>query len=160
MAVTRDIAATYRGPGKVLQRLLERGARETYALTIVMAACLVVFVAQWPKISRDAHMNGEEIYLPVYGALIGVVFALPILMYVVAAISQGLVRLLGGKGYGYGARLSLFWAFLAASPVLLLLGLVEGFIGAGQQVFVVKILWVGVFLWFWLSGLRVSQWGK
>ncbi|MER3352422.1 MAG: hypothetical protein RLQ73_00450, partial [Hoeflea sp. D1-CHI-28] len=59
----------------------------------------------------------------------------------------------------YGSRLALFWAFLAASPLLLLYGLVAGFIGPGAGLTGVGVGWVAVFLWFWLSNLREAEWG-
>ena len=45
MSALTDIAATYRGPGGVLRRLLARGQREDRALAILMAGCALVFVA-------------------------------------------------------------------------------------------------------------------
>ncbi len=61
---------------------------------------------------------------------------------------------------GYGARIALFWAFLAAAPVLLLHGLVAGFIGPGAGMTIIGVIWCGVFLWFWLSGLREAGWSR
>jgi hypothetical protein len=69
-------------------------------------------------------------------------------------------RLVGGQGSAYGARLALFWAFLASAPVLLLYGLVAGFIGAGAALSAVGILWVIVFSWFWIAGMMRAGWGQ
>lgn len=160
MPLTRDIMATYRGPGRVVRRLLGMGARETYALTVVMAGCIVVFIAQWPKFSRESYLSGEDIYIPLYGAFIAMIFMMPLVLYVLAAVSHVIVKMLGGQGSAFASRLVLFWAFLAASPLMLLHGLVAGFIGEGTQMTLTGGLWVGVFLWFWLAGLREVQWGK
>jgi len=46
---------------------------------------------------------------------------------------------------------------LAASPLVLLHGLVAGFIGPGPGLQGVGLIWLVVFLWFWLSGLRQAQ---
>lgn len=70
-----------------------------------------------------------------------------------------LSKLAGGRGTGYGARVALFWAFLAGSPILLLWGLIAGFIGAGPGLNLVGIVWIAVFLWFWIAGLREAEWG-
>ena len=53
--------------------------------------------------------------------------------------------------------LALFWALLASAPVVLLNGLVAGFIGPGPALTIVGVAWVAVFVWFWLSGLRQVQ---
>ncbi len=61
MPVTRDIAAMYRGPGAVMRRQLARGRREDRALAILMAACALVFISQWPALSRAAHLERTEL---------------------------------------------------------------------------------------------------
>ena len=162
MALTSDILATYRGPGKVLQSLLNRGRSEPFALSIVMAGCVVAFVAQWPRISRESYLTGDngEGYLSYYSAFIALVFIMPIVLYVLAAISHLGAQLLGGKGSGYSARMAVFWAFLASSPIFMLHGMVAGFIGPGTQLSAVGLLWLLVFGWFWISGLRQAEWGK
>jgi hypothetical protein len=82
------------------------------------------------------------------------------MFYLLAFISQLIARLIGGRVTGYGARIALFWAFLAAAPVLLLHGLVAGFIGPGAGMTIIGAIWCGVFLWFWLSGLREAGWSR
>ncbi|MDQ7069918.1 MAG: YIP1 family protein [Rhodobacterales bacterium] len=160
MPITRDIVATYRGPGRVVRRILGMGAGETYALTLVMVGCVVVFIAQWPKFARESYLSGEDIYISLYGAFIAMMFMMPLVLYALAGVSHVVARLIGGTGSGYASRVALFWAFLAASPMMLLNGLVAGFIGAGPQMTVTGGLWLLVFLWFWLMGLREAQWGK
>ena len=49
---------------------------------------------------------------------------------------------------------------LASSPLVLLNGLAAGFLGAGPQLMLVGLIWFVVFLWFWLSGLRVAERGE
>lgn len=159
MPVTRDIAATYRGPGRVMRRLLTMGEREDRALAIIMAGCLIAFVSSWPGLQRQAHFTGEELNPLLGGALMAWIFLAPLLFYLIALISLFVLRAIGGKLSGFDARLALFWAFLAASPVLLLHGLVAGFIGPGLQKNVVGAIWVAVFLWFWVSGMKTAGWG-
>lgn len=157
MAVTRDIAATYRRPRAVIGRLLDGGRREDRALAILMAGCAVTFIAQWPRLAREAHLTGQELY-PLLGAtLLAWLFVAPLMMYALAGLGHLAARALGGQGTGFGARLALFWAFLAASPLLLLHGLVAGFIGPGAGLQAVGALWLAVFLWFWGSGLREAS---
>ncbi len=159
MPVTTDIVATYRGPGRVVDRLLAMGVREDRALAFLMGFSGLAFVAQLPALSRKAHLTGEPLDMLMGGALLGSVIMLPLLLYVVALVSHWVARLFGGKGTGYGARLALFWALLASSPLVLLNGLVAGFIGEGPALTGVGLLWSGVFLWFWFGGLRRTQWG-
>ena len=61
MAITQNISATYRGPGRVVRRLLDMGPREDRALAYLMAGCLMVFVAQLPRLAREAHFSGEDL---------------------------------------------------------------------------------------------------
>lgn len=160
MAFTQDIVATYGGPGKVIARLLSRGQREDRALAVLMAGCVIVFVSQWPALARRAHLEQVELN-PLLGAsLMAWVFIAPLALYGLAALSHAVARILGGKGSFYGARLALFWALLAASPLMLLNGLVAGFIGPGPALTSVGILWFVIFLWFWLAGLRQAERGS
>ena len=54
MAVTTDIMRTWRGPRTVMRDLLNHGQREDRALAYLMAACIMIFIAQWPRLSRIA----------------------------------------------------------------------------------------------------------
>ena len=94
------------------------------------------------------------------GALLGIVFIAPLLLYVLALVAHWIARAAGGQGDAYRARLALFWAFLASSPLILLNGLVAGFIGAGAALNLVGALWCAVFLWFWVSGMIQGYWTK
>ena len=100
MAVTRDILATYRGPGVVMRRMLAMGQREDKALAIVMAACLITFVSYWPVLARQAHLTGEPLNGLLSGALMSWLLILrrPLGFYVLAALSHLVARLLGGQG--------------------------------------------------------------
>lgn len=92
------------------------------------------------------------------GALFGLIFIAPLLLYSLSWVSFLVVRSFGGKGGSYGARLALFWAFLAASPMMLLNGLTAGFIGPGPALTLVGGIWFVLFLWFWISGLFQAYW--
>lgn len=160
MAVTRDIVASYRGPGRVVARLLQMGRREDRALAILMAACAVIFVAQWPRLAREAHLNPEvELNMLLGATLLAWIMIAPLMMYVLAFVSHLIARALRGRGSAYGARIALFWALLASSPLILLQGMVAGFIGAGPALTLVGLIWLVIFGWFWLAGLRQAEWG-
>jgi hypothetical protein len=157
MPVTRDIAATYRGPRKVMQRLLDMGQREDRALIFVMAACVITFIAQWPYLARKAHLEEVELNGLLAGSLMAWIIVAPLLLYTLAWISHGVAKLFGGKGSFYSARIALFWAFLATSPLMLLHGLMRGFVGAGPQEQIIGVIWLCCFLWFWLAGLWQAE---
>ncbi len=157
MAVTVDIVATYGGPGRVMRRLIARPMREDRALVILMVGCVIMFVAQLPRLSREAYLSGQDLDMLMGGALLGWVFIAPLAFYALAGLTQLGAHLTGGKGNGYGARLALFWALLAASPLVLLHGLVAGFIGQGPGLQAVGAIWLAAFLWFWVAGFRQVQ---
>lgn len=157
MAVTRNIRATYRNPGKTLRGLLVPGPREDRALAYLMAGCLIVFIAQMPRLAREAHINGEELNMLLGASLMAWVFIAPLLLYCLAALTHVIAKLFRGQGSHYGARLALFWALLASSPLMLLNGLVAGFIGPGLELQIVGLAWFLVFMWFWISGLIAAE---
>ncbi|WP_187430653.1 hypothetical protein ROLI_021040 [Roseobacter fucihabitans] len=157
MAVTRNITATYRNPSKVMRGLLSLGPREDRALAYLMAACLIVFIAQMPRLARQAHIEGSELDMLMGASLMAWVFIAPLMLYTLAAISHLMAKLFRGKGSHYGARLALFWALLAASPLMLLNGLVAGFIGPGLELQLVGMAWFGAFMWFWIGGLIAAE---
>ena len=161
MPVTSDIAATYRSPRGVMRRLLAQGRREDRALAILMGGCLLAFVGRWPALQRAATLEpeGPPFDAQIAGALFGWIFVAPLLLYGLGALAHLVARLAGGQGSFYGARLALFWAFLAAAPLLLLHGLVAGFVGPGPGLQIVGLSWLVAFGWFWIAGLREAEKG-
>lgn len=156
MPVTSDITATYRGPGRVMRKLLGMGPREDRALAFLMGFCGIAFIAQLPRLARDAHLQGSDLSMAMAGALMGTLFILPLLLYLIAGITHVIRRMLGRGSTAYAARLALFWSLLASTPIMLLYGLVAGFVGPGVPLQGIGIIWVVVFLWFWIASLRAS----
>jgi hypothetical protein len=158
MALTADIVATYRGPGRVMRRQLEGGAREDRALFYLLLACGLIFVAQWPRLSREAYLNPEvPLQALIGGALMGWLFIAPLALYGLAALSHLVARALGGQGNWFTARLALFWSLLAAVPLWLLFGLVSGFIGPGPAESLVGLIALAGFLAIWLLSLIEAE---
>ena len=157
MAVTRNITATYKGPGRVVTGLLAMGPREDRALAYLMAGCLVVFIAQMPRLARQAHLNGEDLNMLMGGTLLAWIIIAPLVLYCVAGISHLVAKVFKGRGSHFGARLALFWALLASSPLMLLNGLVAGFIGPGIELQIIGFLWFAIFMWFWFGGLIAAE---
>ncbi|WP_300030171.1 YIP1 family protein [uncultured Roseobacter sp.] len=159
MPVTRDIPATYRGPGRVVRRLIAMGHREDRALAYLMAGCALMFLAQLPRLAREAHLTGQELNMLMGASLMAWIFIAPLMLYCLAALSHIAARLMRGQGTWFSARIALFWALLASSPVVLLNGLVAGFIGPGLELQLVGLIWISVFVWFWIGGMIASEKG-
>src|SRR3990167_11439417 len=113
-----------------------------------MGASLLLFVVQWPSLSRAAFLDPSvPLDARMGGALMGCLFLVPLFAYALAALSHWIAKALGGQGSGYGARVALFWALLAVSPAVLFQGLIAGFIGPGAGLAAVGgIVGVGFFL--------------
>ena len=157
MAVTSDIVATYRGPGKVMSGLLSQGRNEVRVLMFALMAGLLIFVALSPYQARAAHIDPEgPLSVRQYWSAFFWIFVMPLLLYVFAAMVWAVTRVSGQRVSGYAVRLTLVWSLLASSPLLLLMGLALGFIGPGLQAQIVGVIWLGVFFWFWLSGLLAA----
>ncbi|MXQ07590.1 YIP1 family protein [Alphaproteobacteria bacterium GH1-50] len=154
MSVVLDIIRTYRAPREVLRRRLSGGAREDRALATLMAGCVLLFVAQWPRLSREAYLDetiGFDARLA--GALFGWIFVMPLVFYVVAWVVHLVLRVTGSASTGYQSRMALFWAILASSPLWLLTGLMAGFVGPSHVTSLTGILALGSFFVFWLGGV-------
>lgn len=160
MAVTSDILATYRGPRRVIARLLSMGQREDRLLAILMAGCALMFVSRMPSLAREAHLTGQEQNMLLANALFGIIFVAPLAMYTLALIAHWIARALRGQADAFAARLVLFWTFLATSPLMLLNGLVAGMIGPGPGLNMIGAIWFSAFLWFWISGMYQAYWAK
>lgn len=157
MPVTTDILRSYIKPRAVIREWLGV-EREDHALATLMAAAALIFVAQWPFAARQAHLDPTvPLDARIGGSLLGVLFLLPLFCYLFAGLSHLVARVFGGKGSFFGARMALFWALLAVSPLMLLQGLVAGFIGPGVQLMAVAILTGVAFLWMWLNMLIEAE---
>ena len=157
MALTDEILATYRGPKRVVARILAAPAREDRALAFLLAALGIIFVSLWPALQRQSLAMPEvPMAQRVLAAGLGLLLVVP-LAYLLAALSHLASRAGGGRGGYYGARVALFWALVAVSPLMLLRGLVAGLIGAGPQLAAVDLLALAAFLWIWISGLWQAE---
>ncbi|MDE0983147.1 MAG: hypothetical protein OSA52_00630 [Yoonia sp.] len=160
MAVTTDIMRTWRGPRAVMRDLLDQGQREDRALAYLMAACIVIFIAQWPRLSRlAAGFDGTGAEAPELSRLIayeflGWLMVWPLMFYVIAAVAHVAAKVFGGQGDWYSARLALFWALLATTPMALLYGLMAGFLGPVTGANLVGALWLLSFIVIWFSCQR------
>jgi hypothetical protein len=158
MAVSDDILRSYRAPGAVVARILASGRREDRALAILIGAGLLIFIGQWPGAARAAHLDpAVPLQARLSGALMATLFILPLAAYLLAGLSHLAARAMGGRGSFYSARVALFWALLAVAPLMLLHGLVAGFIGPGPGLTLVGTIVFAAFLWIWIAGLVAAE---
>lgn len=162
MALTLDILASYRRPGPVLRRRLDGpgdGRGEARALITLMLACALIFVGQWPVLSRQAFLTEQPLDMLLAASLLAWLFIMPLVFYGLAALSHLIARPLGGRATWTEARMALFWGLLAASPLWLLWGLVSGFIGPGIARDLTGLAALLAFVIIWIAGLRAVERG-
>lgn len=155
MSITLNILATYRRPRAVLRGLLAQGRREDRALMFLLAACGLMFVAQWPRLARAAELS-EEVPLQGFlaGALFGWLFVAPLLFFALAATLHLGMRALRKNSSWFSARLVLFWSLLAIAPLLLLHGLLAGIVGPVPAVTAFGFVVALCFIYILVQGLR------
>jgi hypothetical protein len=158
MAVSTELVRAFAAPRETMRRQLAGGENEGRALIYLMVGCLMFFVAQWPRLARE-HFFDPSIPLEarISAALFGWIFIAPLFFYVVAAVSHIFARLAGGGGTWFTARMALFWSLLVISPLVLLLGLVTGFIGQGPAQLATSLLLVAAFFYIWGCGLLEAE---
>jgi hypothetical protein len=123
-------------------------------LVVLMAAMLIFLLAQAPGHARAAALDPSvPLEARMGGALMAVMFLMPLIAYGVAALVGGLMRLTPWRIAPSHSRLALFWALLAVAPAMLLAGLVGGLIGPGPALALVQALAGIGFLWIWGAGL-------
>ena len=152
------IAQSWWAPGRVVASL--RGTPERVLIVILMAAMLIFLVAQAPGHARAAHLDPSvPLEARLGGALLAVMFMMPLLAYALAELVAFLSRLTPWPVASQDSRLALFWALLAVAPAMLLQGLVAGMIGPGRQLDLVAGLVGLAFLWIWFSMLAEAERG-
>lgn len=157
MALSSDILRSYRSPRVVLRELVARDRREARALFYLLLACALVFVAQWPRLAREAHLS-DAIPLQglMAGALFGWLFIAPLFLYGIGALLGLVLRVAQPGADGFAVRLALFWALLAVSPLVLLQGALAALTGPGALALLTGLAVLGVFGAVLVAGLRVA----
>jgi len=147
------IMESWWAPGRVVASL--RGLPDRALVAILMAAMLLFLVAQAPEHARAAQLDPSVPFeARMGGAILAVMFMLPLIAYGMAALVAAFSRLTPWRVDGVGSRIALFWALLAVSPAMLLAGLVAGLIGPGGALALTRALAGLGFLVIWGAGLR------
>lgn len=157
MSVLAEIVESWRHPSQGVRRHLERGKSEAFVFTFLILFLFICFVAQWPAAARVTALTPEIPIIPqLLPRALGLLATIPV-WYLLAALGALMVRVFGGKGDWYGGRLALFWALATVSPLVLLAGLVSGFIGPGAQLVAVGLLTFAAFVGFWAINLAAAE---
>jgi hypothetical protein len=137
-----------------MRKLIGQGQREDRVLVFALLACLMIFVAQVPRLWLESVLDTEIPFIALVSAsLFGWMFLAPLLLYALAGLVHLGARMLRRQSSPYTARLALFWALLSAAPIWMLHGafratipgnIVTGIVGfVGLCAFVI-ILWAGL----------------
>lgn len=159
MAVTSDIVESWRRPRRVIRRLVRARPGEPFAFSLLVAFLVLAFVAQWPVAARATVLQPE---VPLAQRLLAAGMALLASIpfwYALAAMSRLAARLLGGRGSYGSARLALFMALLAVSPLMLFQGLASGFLGSGPSVAATGVAVFAGFAYLWGAMLVEAETG-
>ena len=157
MSLINNIVKSYRKPKEVFDNFAYQEFGESHALGFLTGGCGMAFMSRWPTLARQSHLTSEPLDMMLGGALFAWIFVAPLLFYVLAAFIAVCLAILGMRRQGLLVRLSLFWAFLASGPIMLVYGLVGGFLGQGTVSNGFGLMWVIVFLWFLICGFRVIR---
>ncbi len=154
MALISNVLKTYRAPRQAVRGVLEMGRREDLMVVYLLLACALIFASQWPALARQAYLD-PAIPLQALLAISAMVWlmAFPLIAYILAFVLYLLTRVVGMGTTGYGSRVALFWAMLAASPLWLFWGMVKGLAAPGAAESAVAALTLGAFLFFLVAGL-------
>ncbi|SIP87400.1 hypothetical protein SAMN05421641_101122 [Paracoccus thiocyanatus] len=147
------ILESWWAPGRVVASL--RSMPDRALIAVLMAAMLIFLIAQAPGHARAAQLQPEvPLAARMGGAILGVMFMMPLMAYAVAALVSALSRLTPWPVAPLDSRLALFWALLAAAPAMLLAGLTAGLVGPGAPLALTRAVAGLGFLVIWGAGLR------
>ena len=132
--------------------------REDRGLAVLLGACGLIFVAQWPRLSREAFLEPEiPLDARMAGALFVWILVMPLVFYALSLVVHGVLRALGSEASGFQVRMSMFWALLASTPLWLVSGLMLGFAGPGPGANVLSTLALVTFAVLAIFGLVAAS---
>lgn len=154
MSVVINISKTYYKPIQTYSKLFASGASEKENLAYLVGGCFISFIAEWPAQARLAFENQQPVDGLMGAILLSNLFLLPLVFYLISMIIYFFAKIFRSNILAFEVRLIVFWAYLAATPMLLLVGLVEGFLGKNFLYFITSAVWLSVFLAFIFSGFK------
>ena len=157
MALVHNIWDSYRRPQAFFDRLTQQEHAEKTALGFLATGCALAFISRWPDLARQSHLTEQPLDMMLGGALFGWIFVAPILLYALGGLLTLVMSLLGAKACGPQVRIALFWSFLATGPLLLIYGLLGGFLGQGAVTRLIGVMWLAFFGYFLYCGFRAIR---
>ena len=148
MSVVSNVLYTYRSPSKAFERMYARPDSEATSLGYLMGACFLTYVAQWPYLARQAHLEEFNLQTNLAASLLAWLLIAPLLLYTLAIVLYFFHKFFKGSKSSAQIRMGLFWSFLAATPIMMLFGLVKGFLGHGTAASIVGFFWFVAFSYF------------
>jgi hypothetical protein len=160
MGLAVNILTSWRHPRQVMARHLACEEREDRAFMYLILACVLIYVSRWPGLARLAQVDpSTPLEIRLGGALFAWIFIVPLVLYLIAAVSRLTSGLFGGRGSWYSARLALFWSLLAVTPLWLLNGLIEGYALPKLIENGIGAIALAAFAVIWLSSLIEAEFG-
>ncbi len=157
MGLVADIFASFRRPRAVFRARLAAGMSNYQAFGLLMAASAMMFVAQTPRLAREALIDPTIPLEARLGAtFIGFFAIVPLMAYILSPLVDLLLHLMRRPHHLFTTRASLFWAMVMAAPFWLINGAVIGFMGQGIPAAASSVLALGVFGFFFVLCLSVS----
>jgi hypothetical protein len=158
MPVSRDIAQMYRRPRAVVRGLFAMGPREDRAIAWLMIGCFLVFISRLPALQRSAVNTDSNFQQDTIYAFFALLMIAPLLFYAIATVLFLVTKAIRPAATAYGARLAIFWGWLASTPLALFYGLLVGFNGLDHPgTILIGAAWLAVLIWFWISGLAETS---
>ena len=90
---------------------------------------------------RQAHLEEFNLQTSLAASLLAWLLIAPLLLYILALIVYFFHKVFKGCKSSAQIRTGLFWSFLAATPIMMLFGLVKGFLGEGTAESIVGFFW-------------------
>jgi hypothetical protein len=152
-----DIFQTYSAPKTVLARRLADIPGEPQLLAYVVFATILSFLARLPGMI-GGNTTGQPLEAVVGANFVASIIFAPLFFYAVAALTRLASKVFGGQGSWQSARLALFWPLIALQPLLIMAQFLEAL--ALPALVLVGVSWASglVFLWFWYTGMQLSEW--
>lgn len=155
MSLTKNILRSYRAPRVVLRGLIEQGLREPQVLFFGTLACALIYVAQWPGLSRAAVLDPSVTFEQrMGGALFGTIFLLPLILYGVAGVLQIVLRVVRHAVPGLWVRAALFWSLLCVTPLMLVQAALSVMFSSIGVALVFGVGVAAIFAYILIQGLR------
>ena len=150
MGILGKVFNAYADPRASMARRIAARPRESLLLVLIVLVSLVGFFAGIPSAVRQAAAFGDDGVLPgiLAGRLMAALFATPLFVYALAALSHLVARLAGGQGYFWTSRLALVWALVLSLPFSVLGSILPS---------AFAIATVLPFLWYWAACLSQAH---